>query len=188
MAKKQFQWVADGEPEEEESTRSWRRDSSRSARKRESDVLADLVGELLALQPSQWQDMGMESELLAALREGKRLLAKRSVRSGRRRHMLHIAALLRREEPETIETITALCSERGGPSPKEVALMEVELWRKRILAQGDRAIGELAELYPEADRQHLRQLARAAQQEQKKERPPRAFRQLFAAIRELMGV
>jgi ribosome-associated protein len=188
MAKKQFQWVADGEPEEEDSTRSWRRDSSRSARKRESDVLADLVGELLALQPSQWQGMGMDAELLAALREGQRLLAKRSVRSGRRRHMLHIAALLRREQPETIETITALCSERGGPSPKEMALIEVERWRKRILADADKAIVELLELYPQADRQRLRQLARSAQREQNESRPPRAVRQLFKALRELMGV
>ena len=188
MAKKQFQWVADGEPEEEEESMSWRRESTRGARKRDADALTVLVTDLLALQAVQWQEMPLNPELRAALREGQRLLAKRSVRSGRRRHLLHIAALLRCEDTDTVDRIAALCSDRGGPSPKELALMNVELWRKRILAHGDRAIGELLEQYPEADRQRLRQLGRAAQREQSAAGPPRAQRQLFALLREVIGV
>jgi ribosome-associated protein len=69
-----------------------------------------------------------------------------------------------------------------------VALMQVERWRERILAERDRAIDELLVAHPDADRQRLRQLAMAAEREQREGRSPRAARQLFAALREVFGV
>ena len=61
----------------------------------------------------------------------------------------------------------------------------VEAWRDRLLEGGDEALAELLDLHPDADRQRLRQLVRNAQDEKKRGKPPRAFRELF---RELRGV
>ena len=188
MAKKQFQWVrdaADGAGDEEtESART----ASRSARKREADRLDALVRSLLELQPHQWRDMPLSAELRAALDGGRSLKSRSGVRGALRRHLLHIAALLRREDASTVDDIEVATHSRGGPSEREVALMQVERWRERILAERDRAIDELLEAHPEADRRHLRQLAMAADKERREGRSPRAARQLFAALREVFGV
>ena len=61
----------------------------------------------------------------------------------------------------------------------------LEKWRDRILDEGDNAINELMDEFPEADRQQLRQLYRNAMNEQKKNKPPASARQLFKYIREL---
>ncbi len=188
MAKKQFQWVRDGEDDDGEELSSGRRDSSRSQRKREADRLDALVRELLRLQPAQWQGMPLSDQLLAGLVEGRRLQQKTGVRGGLRRHVLHIAGLLRREDDDTVAAIEAAAEERGGPSDRELALMAVERWRERILRDGDRALDEFIAEHPQADRQRLRQLAMAARRAVKDERRPRAFRQLFAYLREVIGV
>jgi ribosome-associated protein len=44
---------------------------------------------------------------------------------------------------------------------------------------GDAAMAELVEAHPHADRQKLRQLVRNAHEERKRNKPPRAYRELF---------
>ncbi|SOO30196.1 conserved hypothetical protein [Xanthomonas phaseoli pv. phaseoli] len=65
------------------------------------------------------------------------------------------------------------------------AIHRVERWRERLLAEGDVALSELLEAYPAADRQQLRQLVRNAIHERAKNKPPRAYRELFQVLREL---
>ena len=64
-------------------------------------------------------------------------------------------------------------------------LHQIEIWRDRLLAEGDEALAEWVALYPAADRQHLRQLVRNALAERAKNKPPHAYRELFRALREL---
>ena len=99
-----------------------------------------------------------------------------------------LAALLRLEDESTVAAIAAAAESRGGPGERDLALMQVERWRERILADRDHAIGELLAAHPEADRRRLRQLAIAADKERRAGRPPRAVRQLFAYLREVLGV
>ena len=63
----------------------------------------------------------------------------------------------------------------------------MESWRERLLAEGDAALAELLEEHPGADRQHLRQLARNAHEEKLRNKPPRAFRELFRELRLLLA-
>jgi ribosome-associated protein len=56
--------------------------------------------------------------------------------------------------------------------------------RTRFL-EDEKVIGEIAAAHPEADLQHLRQLRRNALKEQELGKPPRAFRELFQALKEL---
>ena len=63
----------------------------------------------------------------------------------------------------------------------------VEAWRDRLLAEGDVALAELIEQYPDADRQGLRQLVRNTLEERKRNKPPRAYRELFREVRDVLG-
>ena len=62
----------------------------------------------------------------------------------------------------------------------------VEDWRDRLLADGDKALAALLDDYPQADRQQLRTLVRNAQAEKAKNKPPRAYREIFQVLRTLM--
>ena len=56
----------------------------------------------------------------------------------------------------------------------------------RDLAEGDAALAELLDEHPGADRQRLRQLVRSTLEERKRNKPPRAFRELFRELRALL--
>ena len=62
----------------------------------------------------------------------------------------------------------------------------IERWRERLLAEGDAALAELLDEYPDADRQALRTLVRNALAEKARNKPPRAFREIYQALRDLM--
>jgi ribosome-associated protein len=62
-----------------------------------------------------------------------------------------------------------------------------EALRERLLDGGDAALGELLGEYPGADRQQLRRLVRNALDERAKDKPPRAFRELYRALHALLG-
>ena len=57
---------------------------------------------------------------------------------------------------------------------------------ERLLAEGDAALAELLDEYPGADRQQLRTLVRNALAEKAKNKPPRAFREIYQVLRELV--
>jgi len=46
---------------------------------------------------------------------------------------------------------------------------------------------ELLAAHPDADRQKLRQLVRNAHEERRRNKPPRAYRELFREVRELLA-
>ncbi len=65
---------------------------------------------------------------------------------------------------------------------------QAEQWRdKLITSQGNDALTELLNLYPGADRQHLRQLQRNAQKEFKEEKPPKSARILYKYLKDLIS-
>ena len=77
--------------------------------------------------------------------------------------------------------------EKGEAARREVAAMHrVEAWRERLLDGGDAALAELLDEHPQADRQVLRQLVRNTLEERKRNKPPRAFRELYRELRELL--
>ena len=62
----------------------------------------------------------------------------------------------------------------------------IEHVREKLLAEGDAALAELLDEYPDADRQQLRTLVRNALAEKAKNKPPRAYREIYQVLRELM--
>jgi len=94
---------------------------------------------------------------------------------------------MRREDDATLDAIRDALDAGGDAARRETAqLHRAETWRDRLLAEGDAALSELLVEYPQADRQHLRQLVRNAIDERKRNKPPHAFRELFRELRELL--
>ena len=66
-----------------------------------------------------------------------------------------------------------------------VLFHKLENLRDRLIDQGDDAIAEVLNLWPDADRQQLRTLIRNAKKEKEGNKPPKSARQIFQYLREL---
>lgn len=156
---------------------------SRSQNRREALEVLSLAEKLVALTEAQLARLPVPEGLLPHIRETKRITA----HIAHKRQLAFLAKQMRREDDEALEAIRDALDEDGEAARREVAAMHrVETWRERLLADGDAALAELLDEYPTADRQHLRQLVRSALDERKRNKPPRAFRELYRALRELL--
>lgn len=156
---------------------------SRSQQRREALEVLDLAGQLAALSDAQLAKLPVPEHLLPHIRECRRITAQ----IAHKRQLQFLAKQLRREDDEVLEAIRDALDEKGEAARREVASMHrVEAWRERLIEDGDAALAELLQEYPHADRQHLRQLARNALDERRGNKPPRAFRELYRELRELM--
>ena len=153
---------------------------SKSALKREMTARQNLGEALCALSARELERMPIDDEdLLAAIRESAHI----SHHSAQRRHRQYIGKLMRRIDPQPIQAaLDALHDTRREDAN---AFRELESLRDTLVERGDRAMDLVLERFPDADRQHLRQLLREAQRERELERPPTASRRLFRYLREL---
>lgn len=166
----------------DEETGEYRGDS-RSQNRREALEVLVLCEQLVALTEAQLAKLPVPDELLPHIRETKRITS----HIAHKRQMAFLAKQMRREDDETLDTIRDALHAGGDASRREVAAMHrVEAWRDRLLGEGDVALAELLDAHPGADRQVLRQLVRNTLEERKRNKPPRAFRELFRELRALM--
>ncbi|GAB3514432.1 ribosome-associated protein [Pseudoxanthomonas daejeonensis] len=157
--------------------------SSRSQQRREALGVLELAEKLASLTPTQLSKLPIPDDLLPHLEQTRKITA----HIARKRQLAFLAKQMRREEDETLEAIRDALDEDGVAARREIAAMHrVEAWRERLIADGDAALAELLEEYPAADRQHLRQLVRNAHEEKLRNKPPRAFRELFRELRTLL--
>ena len=155
---------------------------SRSQERREALEVFALGERLASLTDAQLARLPLPGDLLPHVREARRITS----HIARKRQLAFLAKQMRREDDETLEAIRDALDEKGESARLETAAMHrAEAWRERLLDEGDAALGELLELHPGADRQHLRQLVRGALDERQRGKPPRAYRALYRAIRDL---
>jgi len=156
---------------------------SRSQNRREALEVLALGEKLVALTEAQLAKLPVPDSLIPHIRECKRITAN----IAHKRQLAYLAKQMRREDDEVLEAIRDALDEDGEAARREVAAMHrIEAWRERLLADGDAALAQLLDEYPTADRQHLRALVRSALDERRKNKPPRAFRELYRALRELI--
>ncbi|KAB8318534.1 ribosome-associated protein [Tolypothrix campylonemoides VB511288] len=156
---------------------------SRSQQRREALEVLALGEKLAALTDAQLAKLPIPESLMPHLLETRRITA----HIARKRQLAYLAKQMRREDDATLEAIRDALDEDGESARREAAAMHrVESWRERLLAGGDEALSQLLDAHPDADRQRLRQLVRNALDERAKSRPPRAYRELFRELRELM--
>lgn len=157
--------------------------TSRSEQRRQALGVLELAEKLASLTPSQLGKLPIPDELLPHLEHTRKITA----HIARKRQLAFLAKQMRREDDETLEAIRDALDEDGVAARRETAaLHRVEDWRERLLADGDAALAALLDEFPAADRQHLRQLVRNANEEKLRNKPPRAFRELFRELRTLL--
>lgn len=157
---------------------------SRGEQRREALAVLDLAARLMAEAPARLAQLPLGEDLHALVLDSQRITAQ----IARKRQTQFLAKNLRREDDATLEAIRAALDHDKAESRREnAALHRIEAMRDRLVADGDDALAELMNEYPQADRQHLRQLARNAHQEKLRNKPPHAYRELFRELRELMA-
>lgn len=152
---------------------------SRSQLKREAEALQDLGLALVELPPNKYNRIDMPDNLREAINLARRITA----HGGKRRQLQFIGKLMRNLDAEPIRAQLEAFQHKDRRAAQQ--FHQLEQLRDQLIDVGDTAIGDILERYPHADRQHLRQLIRQAQQERDKNKPPAAARSLFKYLREL---
>ena len=149
---------------------------SKTRRKREMTELQSLGAALVELPETQMEAMQLDERLAQAVRDAKRMRS----HEAKRRQLQYIGRLMRSIDPEPIRA--HLAAVEGSSAQASAAHRRLEAWRERLLSD-DAALTSFAAAHPGADLQALRALIRNARKEQKEGRPPRAYRELFRAIK-----
>jgi ribosome-associated protein len=152
---------------------------SKSEIKRQMTALQKLGEKLMELSPKQLALVPMSEKLEEALETAKRI----NHHEGKRRQMQYIGKLMRSEDGEAIGAVIQQIED--GQKALARAFQRLEQWRDKLIAEGESAIGEIIQSYPDIDRQHLRQLIRNAQKEASQNKPPASARKLFKYLREV---
>lgn len=152
---------------------------SKTQRKKEVTALQQLGGELVKLRGEQLAAIDLPENLRDAVLEAQRI----GSFEARRRQMQYIGKLMRKVDVAPIRA--ALVALHAGPRRETALHKRADSWRNRLLADAD-SIGELLTEYPAADAQQLRILIRDTLSERAANRPPRAFRTLYQALRAVL--
>jgi len=152
---------------------------SKTQRKRVMHELQELGERLIALNPEQLAAITLPENLHDAVEQARRITR----HEARRRQLQYIGRLMRAVDPEPIrEKLRAW----DGVSTEETARVHrIERWREKLL-EDDAAVGALAQAHPGIDTQRVRALVRNAREERNAGRPPRAYRELFRALRDII--
>lgn len=137
---------------------------SKTRRKLEAQELQDLGEKLTTFNDQKLSKLPLPNDLLSAVKEFQRLP---NSHGARRRQLQFIGKKMRKcnfqELLDAIERIER--SEHSAPQlverkPEIEKLTELTRWRDEILSQGDSAIIQAMQSYPDLDRQKLRRLYR----------------------------
>jgi len=149
---------------------------SKSQQKRDMLELQRLGEELVGLPEKQLASLDIPERLRDAIELARRITSHGALKRQRQ----YIGRLMRDVDPAPLRA--ALERFQGADRASKAHFQECERWRDRLLAEGDTALAEFLERYPQADRPHLRRLVREAMDETSAGRPPRHARELFRYI------
>ncbi len=154
-------------------------EKSKTQVKRDLHALVDLGERLTTLKP----DLIARLPLTDALRRALADAPKHTANIARKRHIHFIGKLMRDQD---VESILALIDQLDASTRQyNERFHNLERWRDRLITGTDALLDSFVTDYPEADRQHLRQLIRQAQHEAAQNKPPATTRKIFKYIREL---
>ena len=152
---------------------------SKTQRKREMHELQALGVRLVELNSEQLDAVALPEDLRDAVDRAQRI----TKHEARRRQLQYIGRLMRSVDSAPIREKLKVWD---GVSTEETARVHrIERWREKLL-EDDGAIGSLVRAHPGIDTQRLRSLVRNAREERKAGRPPRAYRELFRALRDII--
>lgn len=155
-------------------------ENSKSQRKRDVLALQDIGAKLMKLNESQLANLPLPEILLAAIKHGQTLKANEA----KRRHLQYIGKLMREVEIEPLKL--ALKNLQIVKQKAANQFHEIEALRDKLIAGNDTDLQTFIEKYPSADRQHLRQLVRKAQQDRAKNKDTGGSTELFRYVKEIV--
>lgn len=149
---------------------------SKSEIKRDAEALKKVGIELVNLSHNELAKIPLDDDLLYAIE-----LAQKIKKEGYRRQIQYIGKLLRNRDMAPISQ--ALDKLKNRHDQQIATIHKLEQLRDELIATGDAQV--IIELYPTADRQQLRTLARLAKKEQASNKPAKTAKQIFHYLREL---
>jgi ribosome-associated protein len=155
--------------------------SSRTDIKLAAEYVTHLGERLGEMSDTQLKKMGLNPELMEALLLLKRMEPGPAIK----RQRLYIGRWLRTHEEELAEIKAKLEEIEQRAKQQNLHFQKLERWRDRLLSDGDEALNELMENFPQADRTLLRQQVRNALKEKELNKPPKAAREIFQYLRGL---
>jgi len=154
---------------------------SKSSLKRDAAELKKLGDELVALAPHELDALPLDEKLRDAIDLAKRITA----HGGAARQRQLIGKILRNTD---VAALRAAIAERAlGKRMQAREFHRIEVWRDRLLAEGEGALAALLATYPKLDAAELRALIATAHAEASAGRPPAAARALFRRLRESLA-
>lgn len=149
---------------------------SKSEIKRDAEALKKLGTELVKLSKNELEKIPLDEDLIYAIE-----LAQKIKKEGYRRQIQYIGKLLRNRD---IAPISQALDKLKNRHNQQIALFhKLEKLRDDLISTGDAET--IIGLYPTADRQQLRTLARLAKKEQEANKPAKTARQIFQYLKEL---
>ena len=155
---------------------------SKSVLKREAHRAQALGEELIALNDAELAALGLPEPLYEAI------VAARSIssRSGGARQRQYIGKLMR--DIDLTRVREALGAKAARAALEAQRFQRAEGWRARLLEGGPEALAALRTAYPALDEaQWLKRVAAARSEQQRSGAGGAASRELFRALRELLG-
>lgn len=146
-------------------------------------VAMQKLGEsLVHLGQSSLAKIPMEPELLDAVMLARKILRKKE---GYRRQLQLIGKIMRHIDIVAIEQ--ALSNIKSAHKKLNDAFHGIEMLRDDILSEGDSKIEATIVEYPQLDRQKMRQYVRQASKQQVENKPPKASRELFQYLKQIIN-
>jgi len=152
---------------------------SKSQRKRDATAAQDLGKNILSLSQDAQNSIALPESLEKALNDARRI----KKNSALKRQLQYIGKLMRAIDLEPIQAQYLKLTNHYDQDVKK--FHHLEKWRDRLLAEGDKALEDLLNENPNADRQHLRQLVRQSAKESKMNKPPKSAREIFKYLKTL---
>lgn len=154
---------------------------SRTDIKKAAQAVTDLGDKLTELSEAKIRAFDFPEELTNAV-----LLLKRMDKGPAiKRQRAFVGKLLRKNEDLIVEIKEKFMEEELKAQQQNAHFHRLEKWRDRLVSEGDDALNEFMEAYPQADRTYLRQTIRNAQKEAEQNKPPKSARAIFKYLRGL---
>jgi ribosome-associated protein len=152
---------------------------SKTQQKKHMHALQDMGAELVGLNDAQLAALPLPETLREAVMAAKRM----SAFEARRRQLQYIGKLMRDVDPDPIRA--QLDGWKATSRAQIARLHRIERWRERLIAD-DEVLNEFIAAHPQADAQQLRALVRNTRRERLENRPPKHYRSLFHALRDVL--
>jgi len=146
--------------------------------KREIKALNQLGKELVEMTDGAIKKVPLSDSMRKEIAD-----AKRFSRGALQRQLRRIASMMKHEDIEAIEL--ELIRQKAPNKQQTAEFHQLEQWRDRLIGGDDKLLTDLINQYPVIDRQHIRQLVRNSNAEQKKNKPPKSARLLFKYLSQI---